>query len=273
MSTINVAPSARIYVLISPQSNQAIIIRTGPAEHNLTIGWNLRSDKFTQGQWLKGKIYIEKCDISPDGQHWVYFAYKHHAYTVIARTPYLRALHYFENETTYGGGGYFHDDQNISLYVYPIEAKDIQSKNFIINKQPFNDNPLHNIPILAAHLKKNEWNCLSLKPWDEGSIFQKNIDLQWQFTMTKIPYDSVRSDGGKKYFAYTLEHLPSHSIITTDDWDWADYDAFNNRMIWAEFGKIMSGKLRVSKTNADLADIKCLLNMNDMVFEPLTAPY
>ncbi|MGL4675947.1 MAG: hypothetical protein ACRCXK_13915, partial [Wohlfahrtiimonas sp.] len=85
--------------------------------------------------------------------------------------------------------------------------------------------------------------------------------------------DSVRSDGGKKSFAYTLEHFPSHSIITTDDWDWADYDAFNDRMIWAEFGKIMSGKLRVSKTNADLADIKCLLDMNDIVFEPLTAPY
>ena len=41
-----------------------------------TIGWDLRSDTFTIGQWMKARVYAHRCDLSPDGRHFVYFAYK-----------------------------------------------------------------------------------------------------------------------------------------------------------------------------------------------------
>ena len=38
------------------------------------IGWNLNTDEFTLGQWLYGRIYEYRCDLSPDGRYLLYFA-------------------------------------------------------------------------------------------------------------------------------------------------------------------------------------------------------
>jgi|GEM_PF-4811693 hypothetical protein len=64
------AASARVQVLLANDSPQGALIRRDPSKKTGIIGWNRLNDTFQVGQWLKGKIYPERCDITPDGKNW-----------------------------------------------------------------------------------------------------------------------------------------------------------------------------------------------------------
>ena len=76
MTTEPTGPSfpARLHVLLAGNSSQAVVIRRGPSKHVCVIGWDRSRDTFEEGQWLKGRIYERRCDLSPDGRHLIYFA-------------------------------------------------------------------------------------------------------------------------------------------------------------------------------------------------------
>jgi hypothetical protein len=58
---------ARLHVLLARDSDNAVIIRRGPSRKTCVIGWERKSDTFRVGQWLHGRIYERRCDLSPDG--------------------------------------------------------------------------------------------------------------------------------------------------------------------------------------------------------------
>ena len=64
------------------------------------ILWHTDTDEFEHGAWFKGRIYEERCDLSADGQLFLYFAlqgsrwrtsYKG-SWTAVSRPPWLQAL-------------------------------------------------------------------------------------------------------------------------------------------------------------------------------------
>ena len=67
-------PPARLHVILAREAPLAVVIRRGPAKQVCTVLWNRRTDEFTLGQWLKGRIYEDRCDLSPDGRYFIYFA-------------------------------------------------------------------------------------------------------------------------------------------------------------------------------------------------------
>jgi hypothetical protein len=61
--------------------------------------WDLETPAYEPGAWLRGTIYPQRCDLSPDGRWFAYFALKASAewelgptYIVISRLPWLTAL-------------------------------------------------------------------------------------------------------------------------------------------------------------------------------------
>jgi hypothetical protein len=56
------------------EASMAVVIRRGPSRHTAVVGWDRSCDRFELGQWLYGRIYERRCDLSPDGKHFVYFA-------------------------------------------------------------------------------------------------------------------------------------------------------------------------------------------------------
>jgi hypothetical protein len=87
------------------------------------IQWDTLRDTFAEGAWFKGRIYEDKCDVSPDGRLFLYFVHKGSrvgteltdAWTAVSRVPWLHALVLWPQGTTYGGGGRFVDNRTISL--------------------------------------------------------------------------------------------------------------------------------------------------------------
>jgi len=99
----------RLFVLTARDCGQAVVLRRGPARAVATIGWNREDDSFQVGQWLKGRIYEHRSDLSPDGHHLIVFAGKGgtHWWTAVSRAPWLTAIALLPQDSTWCGGGAF----------------------------------------------------------------------------------------------------------------------------------------------------------------------
>lgn len=109
----------RLHLFFARDNDRAVILRQGPSRQFRMILWHRDSDRFEDGQWLKHKVYVERCDLSPDGRHFLYFALNGDwrgeskgAYTAISRPPWFSALALFPQGDTWGGGGRFLDSRH-----------------------------------------------------------------------------------------------------------------------------------------------------------------
>ena len=68
---------ARLHAILARKADNAVVFRRGPSDQVAVIGWNLKNDTFTPGQWFRGRIYEYRCDLTPDGRYLVYFAAKY----------------------------------------------------------------------------------------------------------------------------------------------------------------------------------------------------
>jgi hypothetical protein len=99
----------------------AVVIRRGPSSWSQLTLWDTDRDIFTEGSWFRGRIVAEKCDLSPDGELFVYAAFKGNqfgtsytgSWTAVSRPPWLHALALWPFGTTYGGGGRFVDNRSL----------------------------------------------------------------------------------------------------------------------------------------------------------------
>jgi hypothetical protein len=73
-------------------------------------------DKLAKGSRFYGRLFPERCDLSPDGRLMVYFAMRGQktdgqsdpsTWTAVSEPPWLRAHWFFPNGSTWGGGGVF----------------------------------------------------------------------------------------------------------------------------------------------------------------------
>jgi hypothetical protein len=114
---------ARLYVVLARETSKAMVLRRGPSKWVRVILWDTDTDQFEGGQWLHGRIYGERCGLSPDGSLFLYFATQHGNYrdgylgtwTAISKLPYLTALTLWPKGDTWGGGGLFIDNRTICL--------------------------------------------------------------------------------------------------------------------------------------------------------------
>ncbi len=71
---INTNVPARVHAILARNADTAVIFRRGPSNRVATIDWDLKNDTFELGQWLHGRIYEYRCDLTPDGKYLIYFA-------------------------------------------------------------------------------------------------------------------------------------------------------------------------------------------------------
>ncbi|MEL6437220.1 MAG: hypothetical protein AAFP99_10560 [Pseudomonadota bacterium] len=69
-------PAKRTQVLFTPDGQKAVIALRRGKTHNQLINWDVETDSFTPGQWMKGQVYL--CDLSADGEELLYFAAQRH---------------------------------------------------------------------------------------------------------------------------------------------------------------------------------------------------
>jgi|GEM_PF-753151 len=110
-------PVVRLHLFFARDNDRAVILRQGPTRLWRMILWDRSDDSFEDGQWIKQKVYVDRCDLSPDGRHFIYFLLDGRwssdargSFTAVSQPPYWTALALFPEGDTWGGGGAFLDN-------------------------------------------------------------------------------------------------------------------------------------------------------------------
>lgn len=270
---------ARLHVLLARSAPTGVVIRRGPSKHFCTIGWDRRNDRFTLGQWLKGRMYERRSDLSPDGKLMIYFAMNGRwesqtrgSWTTISLAPYLRAIGLWAKGDTYHGGGLFTAARR--FWLNDGEGHERLKAHRGLERQracPYPGDYGPECPgVYYLRLQRDGWTLVGEKQLDEHKhvdLFEKPLDGGW--VLRKLAYRAADGPPGKGsyYDEHELYNSAGGQTIDCHEWEWADVD--RSRLVWAEHGKLFAGRVQAQ----GVAGAKELHDFNSMTFEVLRAPY
>lgn len=274
---------ARLHGLLAAQAPVGVIIRRGPAKRVCTLLWNRKTDELTLGQWLHGRIYERRCDLSPDGQYFIYFAMNGRwssevkgSWTAISRAPWLKAIALYSKGDCWLGGGLFTGDRTYWLnggctHAPVRESREVRQDT---TYQPQGYYGGECSSVYYRRLQRDGWAYLQIDApyhWSDLHIFEKPLNGGW--LLRKYAHADVGPPPGKGCYwdEHELEHVPSGTILQYPDWEWAEWD--RTRLVWAEKGCLYAGHLRSHRQQHELENVKLIYNFNTLLFEARTAPY
>lgn len=270
---------SRIHPLLARESHIGVIIRRGPSKQVCTILWDRQRDEFKLGQWLKGRIYERRCDLSPDGKYLIYFAMSGKwnsegkgSWTAISRAPFLKAIVILPKGDCWNGGGLFTGKKSYWLndgcgHTVLRNTNEVKRDLKFRPVQYFGGECLS---VYYPRLLRDGWTLverINVAKWRDFDVFEKPLYEGW--LLRKIAHAEVGAPAGKGCYwdEHKLLHSASGAQIDCSQWEWADFD--RSRLVWAESGKLFTGRLG----REGLAAKSELFDCNQMTFEPIEAPY
>ncbi len=97
-------------------------------------------DRLIKGSRFYGRLFPERCDVSPDGKLFIYFAMRGKktdgkadpaTWTAISEPPSLHALVFCPNGSTWGGGGAFLDKKQLILFDDAADRKSVRDYQIV----------------------------------------------------------------------------------------------------------------------------------------------
>ena len=283
-------PQCKLTCIIAEKRRVGVIFRRGPSKQVRLIKWDLARDTFEPGQWFKGRIYEECCDLSPRGDLLVTYATKtnHEYWTAVSRPPYLTALAFWPISGAWVGGGIFRSDRELLLH-HPDFARD--------QKEGFGKPPIRVIfeeatwnadlkePSSAGVLReKYGWRLVDAgeEPKDpyagEGEVRHafvtprviakaNGLPRERSATLFKALLGYGEVEGDHKVLSFSLE-TQGGETIEIGRCQWADWD-HNGDLLFSQAG----GLYRLPWTSGYALDQRRLLaDFSDQRFEEVKAP-
>jgi hypothetical protein len=269
----------RIHVLLASQAPIGLVIRRGPSNCVATLLWDRQRDTFQLGQWLKGRIYGRRSDLSPDGKHFIYFAMNGKwtseaagAWTAVSCAPYLKAIALFPKGDCWHGGGLWTGKSTYWLndgYGHTV-LRDSSAVRRDPDYQPATGYGGECLGVYYPRLLRDGWQLIErvqVEKWKSKDIFEKPMGKGW--ILRKIAHAEVGAPIGKGCYwdEHELRQTSVESAIACPEWEWADLDG--KQLVWAAGGKLKAAQ--VKKTG--LTNERELFDFNGMAFSPIEAPY
>ncbi|MBA3531790.1 MAG: hypothetical protein H0T73_07725 [Ardenticatenales bacterium] len=269
----------RLHVLLASNAPLGLVLRRGPSKQVATIHWDRHNDAFEVGQWLKGRIYERRSDLSPDGKYFLYFAMNGQweseargSWTAISRAPYLKALALFPKGNGWHGGGLWTGKRTYWLndgYGHGV----LRSTTEVQRDLAYSPPQLYGgeCPgVYYPRLLRDGWTLrerIQVAKWKDVFIFEKWVAHGW--ALRKLAHAEVDAPPGKGVYwdEHELLHRASGETIACPDWEWAELDG--KRLVWAAGGKLWAARLK----GDGLMGQRELFDFRGMVFAPLRAPY
>jgi hypothetical protein len=269
-----------------------VIFRRGPSKRVLLILWHTDADEFIEGQWLKGRIYERRCDLSPSGEQLIYFAadYKkpYFSWTALSRPPFLTAVALWPKGDGWGGGGLFAQENEIHLNHRAGEMK--LADGFGLPKR-MTVKPLgkhsgwgEDSPIADMRLMRDGWRQVQ-----SGKAVEHGIGSPvWiEFNPAEVWAKPHPSAGGKYELRaethglherdgswYITEHVvidkESVEEVRLGRTDWADW-CHSGDLLFAKEGKLFRLAFG-SHGLLPLTEARLLIDLKERTFRPLEPP-
>ena len=269
----------RLHVLLARDAPTAVVIRRGPSKVTATIGWNRRTDTFSVGQWLQGRVYERRSDLSPDGRHLIYFAMNGRwsgrakgAWTAVSRAPYLKAVSLFAKGDCWHGGGLFVSPRDYWLNDgYGHTTLDDDRALARSERYPWHEGYGGECPgVYYVRLQRDGWTLRhKVRDGEGGEItrFEKPLTAHW--ILRKEAHATIHHPVGRSvYFdTHALVDARTGDSQPKPSWEWADVDG--RRLVWAADGALHAARV----VRHGLAGEHLLHDFTSMRFERLVAPY
>jgi hypothetical protein len=268
---------ARLHVLLARDAKVGVVIRRGPSKSVCTVLWDRRRDTFKLGQWLRGRIYERRSDLSPDGKHLIYFAMNGRwqsetkgSWTAISRVPYLKAVSLFAKGDCWHGGGLFLSDKEFWLndgygHVPMQQAGDLRRK---VDWQPPDYFGGECLTGYYNRLQRDGW-VMSDQEYQGATLFEKKLPGSWSLRKLAFAESTLGAPPGQGCYwdAHELRQGATNTLLAFPEWEWADF--VDDRLVFATGGKLYAARLGRGKIIAP----KLLHDFNQMKFEAIAAPY
>jgi hypothetical protein len=245
-----------MFVILAKEANAGVILRRGPAKWWRVTLWDTQLDTFAGGQWFRGRLYPDECDVSPDGKLFVYFAAKFgmaekdgykRTWTAVSRPPYLTALAMWPKGGAWDRSAVFIDNRTVRIG----------------DGAPLPHHPDHPPgPLLVVHHDLSEQTSLRPSPsYDHGWQVVPEPDDSSRCSKWRKPSGSFilgcvgpTDSAGPLARIYTIFHCNGEPV-TTFEAHWADWDQ-RGRLVAAVGGRILVGKItRTTLVWRQLADL------------------
>ena len=262
----------RLHVLTATDSPAAVVLRRGPSGQVATVGWDRAAGTFALGQWLKGRIFAHRSDLSPDGRHMIYFAGTGDPnaptggwWTAISRAPWLRALVLLPQSSTWGGGGAFTAPGTVWLNgggSLPDDAAPELVTAPDRSAYPHSTDGFHMGDTFAAMLERRGWRR-SGQGYE--AVLTRPISGGWTLEQRFAVFAPGRAAVSSRF---ALVAPGGRARRDLPEWDWADL--WDGHLHYAA-----GGALHCAGLGADgaLVDPRVLRDFSEMRFEARPAPY
>lgn len=288
--------ACRLYVIQARSAPCAVILRRGPSKQVRLIRWDLSNDTLLPGQWLAGRIYERRADLSPDGQLFVYLAAKPKdalgSWTAVSRPPFLTALALWRNLGTWGGGGLFDDDRTLGLNVLAdgaaLREGVVLPKDFQVRRIASWGGRGEDDPIETTRLERDGW--LGVDP-GQRSDYLREGPAHWVYSRPQV---KERLQPGSGRHAGLLRRERRAIGVTGGAWyledfvvsqdgqdrrrfvgcDWADWQA-NGDLLLATGGglyRLAAADATIASADDPLAGARCVAQFADMGFTQVPPP-
>ncbi|WP_161883251.1 hypothetical protein [Deinococcus alpinitundrae] len=238
-------PPARIWVLLASEASTAVIFRRGPSRWTRLYLWNTRTDEITPGSWFEGQLYEAMSDLSPDGEHLLYFARneslgrqraakvrfgvdRFDTWTALCRPPWVKAVGLWRVSGGFTGGGVFDKNRTVWLYnIYSSAETPIQPGGFTVRLGKAESQP----PILLASMQRSGWQ--GIQPSASSSVGD-SLPLTLHKGALELRLSKFEYKVHKTYLWHKPQPAPG-----LEGASWADIDQ-QGRLVYARAGKLLA---------------------------------
>ena len=267
---------ARLHVLLARSAKVGVVLRRGPSKSVCSVLWNRATDEFKTAQWLRGRIYERRSDISPDGRFLIYFAMNGRresetggSWTAVSKAPWLKAIVLLGKGDCWHGGGLFTSTRKYWLndgYGHHV----LKESGTLKRDETYHPSENYGGECLGVYfvrLQRDGWVRKPSVSDSDCTVFEKPLPCGW--LLRKRAHAQVGAPPGKGCYwdEHEMEHGESGKRLDGAKWEWADSDG--KKLVWAEDGCLFRATIKGS----GLGDRKMLKDFNEMKFEALAAPY
>jgi hypothetical protein len=260
----------RLHVYLARDAPVGVVLRRGPSAWTRLTLWHTDTDTFQHGQWIYGRVFERRSDLSAEGSLFIAFIRGNSArlrpdqradsWIAISRPPYFTALALWWVGGTYCTGGLFADRRSVwtgwqngpDRGRLPRWLKTVNALPHIDRTNNWTDRTVfHN------RLLRDGWQPLA----DHTTWERRHPQQPDTLVFTELGWDA-RAFGGPHTVDYLLrgaDGLVKHLPRVT----WADFDQ-RGRLIVVQDGKLLDW--RSQDTWVALADF------NTQAPDPRVAP-
>lgn len=253
-------PSARVFAIVAREARTAVVFRRGPTKQVRLLRWDLATDRVEGGQWLSGRVYEERCDLSPDGELLVYFAGKFKSkvdtFTAISRPPFFTALAFWPDRGTWGGGGVFEHARRVALQYGRVDfelngGRDIPSDFEVVSMSERRqrlgaeaDLLRHGFRLVREGVKGPRTKTMPVV-WVEPWIEQKPSPAR-ATRLQRLWHGMFERNGARCVYTYRLVDETDAALLELGRLDWADWD-HDGSLLYSVGGRLYRRDVRAPR--------------------------